>query len=131
MDQYNRLLDVFNSQSDTVKSKSLEKKQQLQQQQQQSTNAEEEDTQTTLEIYLQIDLIKGVLNDEIISRIECGLRGIFLVKMYKELKLKETYSFKLSKHRPLIDINNMEEEINGENAFDDTLENVMTIRIFL
>ena len=23
--------------------------------------------------------------------------------------------------------NNMEEEINGENAFDDTLENVMTI----
>jgi hypothetical protein len=84
-------------------------------------NTEEEDSQTTLEIYLQIDLIKGVLTDEIISRIECGLRGIFLVKMYKELKLKETDSFKLSKHRPLIDINNMEEEIKRtkEEALND------------
>jgi hypothetical protein len=84
-------------------------------------NTEEEDSQTTLEIYLQIDLIKGVLTDEIISRIECGLRGIFLVKMYKELKLKDTDSFKLSKHRPLIDINNMEEEIKRtkEEALND------------
>jgi hypothetical protein len=74
-------------------------------------NNVEEKTNTTLEIYLQLDLIKGILTDEVMSRIECDLRGLFLVKMYKELKLKDTDSFKLNKHRILININDIENEI--------------------
>ena len=56
------------------------------------------------EIYLEVDVVKGILNYENIGKLFCQYRGSLLEKMYEQLKYHKANDVTMSKNRPMFNV---------------------------
>lgn len=69
---------------------------------------------SSYEIYLEVDVVKGILSSDNIGKLFCKYQGSLLEKMYEQLKYRKSNDITMSKIRPMLDVEVLMRETNSE-----------------